>query len=509
MSGMNFTGNTVTNCTSNFISSNAAGMGSNVFANNTYTNVNGWTYGSRYSYSGWKALGANCDNSGSTFNSCWNGVIYVNKSGSDSNNGFSSTSAKLTIQAGLSAATVSGTNVIVGSGAYNEKISFSGTGAVCSLNADGTVILDGTGLSYGPAITMFNVQSSTQTISAVNDTGGKWIIQNYSADSLITNYGSSNVTAIISNVELYSNSNQYGLYYYTSTAPNSAVTMGNCIFSGFPTAVYHYSTGQATKTYRIYNCTFYNGTTAIYYDNPSSTTTYSNYVILSNNIFSTFVTAWNIVRDVTGVISDKNQFHSITNWKKVASTYTTLEDAQAAGYELTSIVEDPQFIDSARSILYKKVISSLGRSQGAIPFGFTTGSNNSDASWVVGSVADNSGWYCSDGSVAKNGSTGFLELSSGSVGVVVSPVYDLTSVQAIRRINLAVDQTWGVSMIDTTKTDTKPNYQTVEIRGSGVTFAQNAVSPAWTEVKTEQPISPIVGRFVQLRLTFRSDDAEA
>jgi len=199
---------------------------------------------------------------------------------------------------------------------------------------------------------------------------------------------------------------------------------------------------------------------------------------------------------------------SVANWYRITN-YATLAAAQSAGYEAGSISQDPQFEDPTKNVFFLKVISPLSRTQGAYPFGFTTGSNASDAKWIVTATADNSGWYCADGTVGKNGTTGFLELISGSVGTVVSPVYDLASVQAIRQINLASDQTWPTSMIDTTKTDVKPNYQTVEIRGSTTSFNQNDETIPWTEVKIEQRIGPIVARFVQLRLTFRSDDVGA
>jgi hypothetical protein len=202
-------------------------------------------------------------------------------------------------------------------------------------------------------------------------------------------------------------------------------------------------------------------------------------------------------------------YYTITNWIETTNTYTSLATLQAAGYDLGSVEEQPMFEDATNNVFFLKTASSLSRSQGAIPFGYATGSAASDAKWIITAAADNTGWYNADGNVTKNGTSGFFELTSGTSGTIVSPIIDLGVVQAIRGLNLGVDQTWGTNMVDYDKTDVKPNYQTIRVRASGTTFNQDAASPSWTEVKTEQPISVISGRYVQIELTLRSDDVAA
>jgi hypothetical protein len=372
------------------------------------------------------------------------------------------------------------------------------------LYADGTVIMDGSGKG---AYAVFNYPGARSVrILPHPEKGGKWIFRNYSGTSIINATSTGTVTNVLDCCELYSNTNSFGFYDISGTAYGRGLTISNSIFVGNFVDSAIYIAGAASSPVTIYNVTIYNATRGIYRGADSA----SQSTIIRDSIISNCTTAWHLNQafGATTIIT-RNQYYSITNWKASSTTYTALADVQTAGQDSLSIVSDPQFEDPTNGIVYLKSISSISRTQGAVPFGYTTGSGAGDAKWIVTATADNSGWYCSDGSVTKNGSTGFFELTSGLVGVLYSPVIDLTTVQVVKQVNLSVDQSWPVGMVDTTKTDVKPNYQTVEIRASGVAFNQGDGSPSWTEVKTEQNFVPVVGRFVQLKLTFRGDDVGA
>ncbi|MFA6065257.1 MAG: hypothetical protein WCW44_04875 [archaeon] len=437
-------------------------------------------------------------------------TYYVNKSGSDSNNGTTAALAKLTIQAGANLLTTTGDALVIGSGTYNEKITipstFNGT-----IYFDGTVILDGTSLASGNAITI-NI-AGTQTKSfAPYSTGGKLIIKNHIGSYLLYLNTPVLTTLSVQGVEFYSNGQTAAIYNTVYTAPT---IIQNCLFSGFSGANYaiYLSANNSTVINTVVNNTFYNCGYALYQ-------TFANQaafpIVFMNNIVSNCTYAFRTGTsnaNLASAIIIKNHYYSITSgWITGGGTYATLAAWQAVGFDASSISANPNFADPANEIFYLTTASSISSTQGAIPFGYARGqAYDPQSNWNIIPDAghDNSGWYNPDGNVGKNGTTGFFELIGGTAGVIWSPVYDFGSVQAIKQINLAVDQTWGTTMVDTTTSDTKPNYQTIEVRGSGTSFNQDDGTIAWTEVKLEMPITPVSGRFIQVRLTLRTDDVSA
>lgn len=425
---------------------------------------------------------------------------YVNKSGNDSNDGSTTALAKLTIQAAVNAAS-SGDSIVVGSGFYNEKITLV-AGRTIALYADGVVVVDGSGLSVGYLVTHGSGAGANSVAFDKLSTGGWWIFQNVNGSRIVSlETGSSSSASMKNCIFRYSGGNTNG--YYSNS--QFSATIQNCVFDGAFTYAINVAYGVTGACSFLFN-TIYGATTGINMSNTGSAP-----VTIANNIISNCTTAWNITTAVATNNLNFNHFYTITNWKYVSNTYTSLSLTQAAGWELNSVSADPQFIDTSKGIYYLKAESSVSRKIGAYPFGYTRGQNyDPQSNWdVYSSSPDNTKWYSADGNVGKNGTTGFLELIGGTSAVVDSPVYDLGSVQAVKQINIFADQVWGTNMIDTTKTDTKPNYQTVEIRGSGSSFDQDDAVISWTEVKSNIPISAISGRYIQLRLTFRADDVSA
>ena len=435
-------------------------------------------------------------------------TVYVSKSGLSTNSGASYALSLDTISHGITAAGASGT-VIVGSGLYNEKLT---TTATVTIYCDGIVVLDGTGVANNnPAI--YSTANVTQTLTILPYTsGGLLVVQNHIASSLISStyiYTGVNIT----NAILLSNSNTYAYSAASGTTDNyaSALTLTNVIFSGFPNPIYINQTQTSlANSVACYNCTFYNGTTGIVL---SSAVTYV--LTISQCIFSNFTTAFN----TAGIVSylNDNLYYTITNWILAGVTYTTLPQVQAlnVNYDSRSQVGNPNFVDPTNNVFYLKQASPLAPNinVGMYPYSYTRGNGyNPDSTWNIIAAAghDNSGWYNPDGNVTRNGTTGYFELTGGTLGVIWSPVIDSTLVgNKTTRVDLAVDQYWPTNMIDTTIGDVRPNYQTVEVRASDGSFSQDNGVVAWTEVKANMAFTAISGRYLQCRLSLRSNDVAA
>jgi hypothetical protein len=506
-------GNTITNCSTSGITFVSSSSASSNISNNTYTNIAGWLHnGSKYGWTTWKALFANFDNVGSTATNYYDNKWYVNKSGNNSNSGWSLTNAKLTIQAGLTAMTTNLDTLYVGSGSYNENNLTPYSSNTITMYADGVVTIDANGLTANPIISL--IRGITM---AAAPTGGRWILKGSTGTGTtkaLIYLNQTTVSNVFSDIEFVGNgASQYGIY---GAATVASMTIQRCVVYNLNTAFFITNTNTSTivvNNNTINNCTVgfamsTGGTTA----NP----------VFFNNIITNCITSVSLVL-TTASFLDKNVYYNTSGsyaWINSSTTYTSLATWKALGtatstVDPNSIQTDPAYEDVANNIYYLTVVNPLGITQGAIPFGWVHGSNyqtvNGSDKWniIVAAGHDNTGWYNPDGNVTENGTTHFFELTSGTSGVIWSPVYDLTTVQAIKRVDLGVNQTWGTNMADTTKTDTKPNYQTIEIRATGSSFNQDDATANWVEVKTEQPISVVSGRYVQARITLRSDDVAA
>ena len=415
-------------------------------------------------------------------------IFYVNKSGSNANNGTTPTLAKLTIAVGL-ALCANGDTLIVGSGSYSERLI---VGAI-TLLADGVVYLDGTGVAgTGSAITM-NLATIGGNIQA-HPNGGKWIIKNWNVSSITTGtiYSSCNngVQNNLNNIELYGNvNNTIGI-----NVVNGTTNIQNCVISGCSLygITYGGNQGNVYSFNTIYNCGIgINGVTS----------TFTQY-----NIFHSCTTS---VKFTSNPLTSLNYdiYYNTTNLVAVnASNYTTLSAVQAIGSELQGYSANPSLVDPANGVWY---LGSIGN-YGAYPYSSITkgASANSDGKWIITNTPDNSGWYNSDGNITKNITDGAFELTSGVSGVLLSPVYDLGSSVNYTRLSLVTTQTWPTNMVDQTTTDIRPNYQTVSIRASSTTFTQSNSTLNWNEVNIESPISlsGINGEFVQAKITLRTND---
>ncbi|MFA6065242.1 MAG: hypothetical protein WC746_05360 [archaeon] len=439
-------------------------------------------------------------------------ILYVNKSGSNTYDGTSqifvsgTTGPKLTIQAGITAM-ATGDSLIVGSGSYNERITLAAK--TYYLYADGVVVLDGAGLiGTGSAIDGVSLSSNNLDMTK-HSTGGKWIIKNHNVNSatvglikLMANVGK---VHNLSYLELYgSTDNTVGISIAAGTGNLSTLNISYCTFKDFSDFAIKGGVSAGTGMINaIYN-TFYNCGHGIYI-----MITYGSLIGAYRNIFHTCTTGYRHAGNVNpGGTCNYNSYYNCTNLLYIYNTtYTTLEAVQAISSELQGFSTNPNMIDPANNVFF---LSSTG-DYGAYPYSsIARGANyNPDSKWIISASADNSGWYNPDGNVTKNGTTGFFELTSGTSGVIWSPVYDLGSIQFVTQFNLASIQTWGTSMVDKTKTDTAPNYQTAEIRMSVTSFDQDAASPDWTEVKINCPFTPAPARYAQVKLTLRNDDVSA
>jgi len=439
-------------------------------------------------------------------------TIYVNKNGSDANNGSTAALAKVTISAGITAAGSGGT-VIVGSGSYNELLTVS---ASQTLYADGNVVLDGNG------------QASSQLVSGNNlsfipyTTGGTWTFKN-SPGSIIFNLGTTAPTVTFNFCTFISNSNNTGITYGLNTV-NGVITITNCVFIGFSSVAVTSSGGGGLLTFNITKNTFYNCTIAL---QPSILSQVQISGTITQNIFSTGTTAIQVPSansSLVNVALNNNDYYGYTNLLKTSTgTYTTLGQVQAINsLEVNGMVTNPAFLDTTNAILYPTVNLNPLMQIGAYAFGKTTGSANAgtDTTWKIINALDSpaqsgTGWYNADTNITQDGTTKDFILNAGTSGIIVSPVYDLGSPQFVSSVNIAATQIWAAAgatngkMIDTTSTDIRPNYQTIRVRGQTTAFNQGDASPSWVEVKSDNTFTSIVARYFQIECTLRGDDVGA
>jgi len=445
-------------------------------------------------------------------------TIYVSKSGNNGNAGTSYALSKLTISAAISVSS-SGDSIVVGSGVYNEYVSL---GVNLTLLADGNVVMDGTSLAANPAITL--TAYVNLTIGAYSQ-GGWWMFQNYittgssvpalstSTNAIISTSGYNNNYTISNCIFIGTGSrSQFALNGMNTYSPTFQIN--NCVFSNFACAMILIGSNTNSPQGNITNNTLYNCGIGLWIRGTSS-----QIVNIVNNIISNVTTAIQFPNNnCTNASTNYNIYYAITNWKTSGNTYTTLPAwAAAVGSDANSLVQNPNFVDANNNVFYltsnPNTTNNAYLYYGAYPYGLTRGNvYNPDNKWLITGSFDNSGWYNPDGNITMVSS--LFQLTTGTVGVIWSPVYDLGSSQTISQFGIEAFQVWPGSMVDTTKTDVRPNYQTSEIRASAVTFNQNDGVIAWAELKNKIPFTSqgstnLTGRFVQLRLTLRADDVAA
>ena len=453
-------------------------------------------------------------------------TIYVNKNGSDANNGSTAALAKVTISAGITAAGSGGT-VIVGSGSYNELISTSMSG--CTFYADGNVVIDGQGLSATQLIYYGGYYNPSAAFSWLPYTnGGYWIFKNSPGSSLIAKASqlSGNFTSTYQNCIFLGGGIAYGINYAALGNP-CVLTVNKCVFSNFSSQAINAQTYASADTLYITNSTFYNCAIGIYiYHSMGLIGVHSGNII--QNIFSTGTTAISNSQEVltTALNINNNDYYGYTNFMiSGANTYTMaggISALQALGWELNGMVTNPAFLDTTNAILYPTVNLNPLMQIGAYAFGKTTGSANAgtDTTWKIINALDSpaqsgTGWYNADTNITQDGTTKDLILNAGTSGIIVSPVYDLGSPQFVSSVNIAATQIWAAAgatngkMIDTTSTDIRPNYQTIRVRGQTTAFNQGDASPSWVEVKSDNTFTTIVARYFQIECTLRGDDVGA
>ena len=439
-------------------------------------------------------------------------TYYVNKSGSNANNGTTPTLAKLTITAGV-ALMATGDSLVVGSGLYNEYVNLTLAGSTLIFYADGNVVIDGQGLT-NPALIYLGDTGAAVVSFLPYATGGTWTFQNSSGGAIYqAGVGNGqNYQMYFTNCSFLGAS--YGIYTQANYGNKQTIVLRNCIFSGNTTASIRtlgssYSAQLVASS--IHQCVFYN-TPYAYFDNNSN---YGIAGAFRGNVFHTCTTAiyLGIAPSATGSI-DYNVYYNCTNLMNYLTVNkTTLAAVQALGFEVAGgLTTNPVFEDVANNIFYPTVQLDPLVQRGTYPFSLIRGSNyNPDSKWniIAAGGYDNSGWYNPDGNVTMV--SNMFQLTSGTSGVIWSPVYDLGSSQIIQQFNVEAIQIWPANMVDTTTSDVRPNYQTAEIRVSASAFNQNNGVIAWTELKNKidfitQGSTYMTGRYVQIRLTLRNAD---
>lgn len=423
-------------------------------------------------------------------------TIYVNKSGSDANNGSTPTLAKLTMQAAYTAA-VSGDTIIVGAGQYNEQIAFTTTAKLLTWNADGRVIVDG--------------QNARNYCITLN-----------SATSLQTFNGFHFRSAVVSLFNTAGGSGSYAFNYCEfSDAPRcldaglTNLTLFRCLTRNITSAVSaHYCWPLGSTSGNVQECTFDNIACPLGTLYRSATQAAD---LILRNVFSRCATFWCQDGSTNQLGIWDHNFYDVPFggvWKVTVTTYSSLATWKAArasnpAQDLNSASGTPDFNDRAKGLYGPLAGGNLYIGPGGMPVGFTGGrtsyglSTNRNASVWNAAVLSN----CS-----LNGS-GHLQLSGGASGTATLPTVDLGAAVRVRGFRLFESgESYPADIVDSDNTDVRPNRQTVEFRTSIVSQA-DCEAQAWSTAERlvgAQIIFPAtIARWVQFRITLRSDGVAA
>lgn len=437
-------------------------------------------------------------------------TYYVNKSGSDSNNGLSAATAFLSMGAGYEAA-VSGDDIIVGAGVYYESIPNASKGFPNGIifKADGLVIMDGMGsLQHGILGTSSNTNFHMVPLSA----GSGFIITNYREGIRTGGWPSSNNPQFKSCIF---QDNLTGAFV-GGRSQDPSMLFEDCAWVRNNTAVRTFEGGPAQYDFR--RCTFYGNVLGLWMQIARSVVV-DSCVFHPGSISSATLLRLGIGAPLVLRAANHNNYTFTggavnridnTNYSTLA-TYVPAINADQSRIdflEQDSTDHDPQFLDGANNLLRLKGVSAshtLGSGipngrQGAYPAGFAVSNNENTADWTTNATLTN---------VTLNGDK--YEITAfGSDGIIETGIFNLGSAQAPGK--LWIDQLikYPLQVIDHDKTDTQPNRLTVEVRGGASAGAVSAA--AYQPVDIGGNLSAVIAgpfQYWQVKFTLRSDGVAA
>jgi len=415
---------------------------------------------------------------------------YVNKSGDNGNGGTSHSDAYETISYGISQMS-NGDTLYVGSGVYEENLSFSSSGTY-NIYGDGYVVLDGSSVG-GTCINVAHHVDATvklYDLTIVNYTNGAWaghrneihfkrcIVKDCSGYGLrVTNYQSSGYT--LSEDCVWDNAHidclrEYlpgNVYIKTSTFINNTSANG---------AIYAYGlrSGQSGKLY-ISSCHI------------------DDTLKLNGNVYGGGYVE-------LGSLDYCNVRDSI---EYQGSVYNNLSEFQAAYEALAghSFNKDPDFNDN---YTLRWSSPNIGNGESSVDIGglesasYYNGSSNLFEDAILSNISRNA--------------SGDFEVSGASVGTITSSVLDFGSDVEIGIVRLNAIEYYPDDVVDYDNGDTEPNRRNYEYRyatdASGA-FTQSAGSPSWNiaefgdHLKDDKSVPAC--RYIQFRITIRTNGVAA
>lgn len=296
------------------------------------------------------------------------GVIYVDKSGNDSNTG-ASDSPVLTIARANALANAAITTIRVNAGTYAELVTPPRAGL--TYQAVGAVIIDGSsntrnGFTVAVANVTINNFTFTGCITGIQaNAGGNNLVANDCESSLSTARGfyANGATGVIfrrcyshdhttgygfefegnadngAAIRCWSTSGQHGFICKTSTN----VRFDGCVTFNTTLSGFYSKAGNGMK---VYNCVAYNTNYGVYLaDNAGAGPNSSNADIKNSIIQGAVRGIYGVAAaDVTGLASDYNDFYGNTLVGVInVTTYTSLANWQLLGYDAHSQALNPAF----------------------------------------------------------------------------------------------------------------------------------------------------------------------
>ena len=448
-------------------------------------------------------------------------TVYVNKSGNDGNGGTSHADAYLTLSVAYANAGSGGT-INIGAGTYTVTSAIT-TNSDVTVNGDGYVVIDGD-LGVIDYLDISDVGTVTHTynnIIFVDFAGAVFDVATQSGP-VIGTFAFNDCE--FHNCDVVATAIGGG---NTSTTQGTIWQFTRCQFRNITTAVIQARTNPG-RVHRHrsewINNIFYNVGVV-----HTGDTEPENVEVLKDlgNIYHTVTTIFELSA-ATDTVADRftgttiqyadNFYYSVTNyWDDTSNTHITLSAFKTAvgsgkyggaSQETDPLLTDPTngFLmprDDSPTIGAEQIIDRIG------PFDVTkvfANAHQSAGAWTIGSsLATDAGtqWIVTSGSITKSGN------KFTGTGTLVSPVIDLGATFSLKSFRGVFNETYPTDVIDTDNNDVEPNRKNLEYKISNSSFNQNDSGLSWTTVEFNEALVAISGRYVQVRLVFRSDGAAA
>ena len=402
---------------------------------------------------------------------------YVNKSGNDGNSGVDHANAWASIQHAID--TISSSDTIwVGSGVYEENLTYPGSNKTFDVKADGYVTLDGTSIGGN----LVNSGSSQYWYPSFYN----FVIKGYS-------YIGPAYQGVIPR-------------YYYCDIENCGISFNNkyagvthdyqyCILKDVTITLNYYASG----IFSLKHCTCRNITWTYAQGGPRHTTFT---LALESDDFDSHIYIYQSVNDYA-VLSSLDYCNVRDKITYKGTEYANLATFQAAYPTLAShsINQVPDFNDD---LTLRWSSPNIGNGEAGTDIGA-----KGPATYYTSTDDLFDGALLSNISRDENGD---FKLDVGQTsGTITSAVLDFGGDVTLNEFRWLSDETYPADVVDYDKTDTAPNRRNFEYRiqtNAQGSFGQSDPTPSWQIAERDDDLS-LTCQYFQVRFTLRNDGVAA